>query len=58
MINKKDPLAEELLKVMLKIKAKTRFHEVKGTYRMRAWMVPPKSDKKEASADLFGRQGR
>ena len=58
MINKKDPLAEELLKIVRKIKAKTKLHEVKGTYRMRAWMVPAKKNDKDSSADLFGRQGR
>ena len=49
-IPRSDPLTEELIKLVQKIQKKTRMHQHKGTYRLRAWIVP------EGSRP-FGRQG-
>ena len=57
-INTRDPLAKELLEIVKRIKQKTKLHEVRGTCRMRAWLVPDsKSDDKKASG-FFARPGR
>ena len=48
----KDPVAQKILKLVETVRLKTKMYEHKGTYRMRAWLVPP-----GANADLFGRRG-
>ena len=56
LIDKKDKLAAEILELVRRVKRKTKVYEHKGTYRMRAWMLP--GDKaKNGSAAPFGRQG-
>ena len=50
-IDRRDPLANQILELVRKVKAKTRIHEHKGTYRMRAWLMPEKAQ------GPFGRQG-
>ena len=54
-IDRRDPVASEIIKLVQKAKMKTKVHEHKGTYRMRAWLIPPKSTNDEAAP--FGRQG-
>ena len=54
-IDKKDPLASEIIRLVRQAKIKTKVHEHKGTYRMRAWLIPPKGANDEAAP--FGRQG-
>ena len=49
-IPRSDPLTKELIKMVQKIQIKTRMHQHKGTYRLRAWIVPEDSRP-------FGRQG-
>ena len=44
-IDRRDPVAEEILKLVRRAKLKTKVHEHKGTYRMRAWLMPPKVEK-------------
>ena len=39
-INRKDDLAEEILELVRRAKKKTMIHKHKGTYRMRAWLIP------------------
>ena len=55
-IDKKDEVAAEILALVRRAKKKTKLYEHKGTYRMRAWMLP--GDKaKNGPASPFGRQG-
>ena len=50
-IDRRDPIADEILSLVRKVKMKTKIHEHKGTYRMRAWLMP-----ESASPAPFGRQ--
>ena len=54
-ISKKDPLASEILDLVQRVRAKTKVHEHKGTYRMRAWLIPQGSAKSKPAP--FGRPG-
>ena len=61
-MDRRDPLADELIKIIKKVRQKTQMYEHKGTYRLRAWMVPgDELDEEPAlpkgSARPFGRQG-
>ena len=58
-IDRRDPLAEQIITLIQKVKKKTRIYEHRGTYRMRAWMIPdgPAGDKTIAKASPFVRQG-
>ena len=53
-ISKKDPIASQILELVERAQAKTKVHEHKGTYRMRAWLIPENQKSKPAP---FGRQG-
>ena len=62
-IDRKDPVAKDLIKLAQKAKAKTRMYQSKGTYRIRAWMVPGGESEEEDSqpkgkAAPFGRPGK
>ena len=62
MIDRKDPVAKEMVELARKAKEKTRMYQHKGTYRVRAWMVPggekvEESSKPKGKAAPFGRQG-
>ena len=50
-IDRKDPIAQEIIRLVQKAKLKTKVHEHKGTYRMRAWLMF-----ESASPAPFGRQ--
>ena len=52
-ISKKDGLAEEILELVRRAKKKTRIHKHKGTYRMRAWLVPEGGQPLEVIAALL-----
>ena len=61
-IDRRDPVADQLVALVRKAKAKTRMYEHRGTYRMRAWMIPGDGTQEEAakskgSVRPFGRQG-
>ena len=58
-IDRRDPLAEKILELVRQVKRKTRMYEHRGTYRMRAWLIPdgPAGDKTIAKASPFVRQG-
>ena len=58
-INRDDPLAEKLLKIVRRIKKKVMMHEHKGTYRVRAWLLPSENveDNRKGNANPFGWQG-
>ena len=61
-IDRKDPVAKEMVELARKAREKTRMYQHKGTYRVRAWMVPGGDDVDEKSAPKgkaapFGRQG-
>ena len=56
-LDRKDPITDGILKLVAKVKLKTRMYQHKGTYRIRAWIIPEGDDTGRA-ADLFGRQGR
>ena len=53
-ISKKDPIAGQILELVERAQAKTKVHEHKGTYRMRAWLIPESQKDKLAPC---GRQG-
>ena len=58
-IDKADPLADQILSLVKKVQKKTKIYNHKGTYRMRAWMIPGKDEPiapAKGSAP-FGRQG-
>ena len=58
LIDKRDPIAIEILNLVQKAKRKTKLYEHKGTYRLRAWMVPGnQTEKNIVSTGPFGRQG-
>ena len=52
-IDSRDPIAQKVLKMIQTIKNRTTVYEHKGTYRMRAWMMPAS----QGSGAPFGRQG-
>ena len=54
-IDRRDPVAEEIIKLVRKVKMKTKMHEHRGTYRMRAWLMPEKTEK--GGKAPFHRQG-
>ena len=61
-IDKKDPVAAQMVELAKKAQQKTKMYQHKGTYRVRAWMVPGGEDKTEDAkpkgrAAPFGRQG-
>ena len=58
-IDRRDPVAAELLKLVEKAKMRTKMYQHRGTYRIRAWILPEgaKVDK-EGSPGPFGRPGR
>ena len=64
MIDRRDPVADEMVKLAQKTQQKTKMYQHKGTYRVRAWMVPggcadekPTAPKGKAASAPFGRQG-
>ena len=63
LIDRADPLAEQIVKLVQKVTKKTKVYEHKGTYRLRAWMIPGKDgaadvDKTgKAAVPTFGRPG-
>ena len=59
LIDKRDPLAEEILKLVRKVRRRTKLYEHKGTYRMRAWILPENAEVKKGAVSQapFGRQG-
>ena len=54
-IDRRDPLAQQIMDLVEKVKMKTKIHEHKGTYRMRAWLIPQGAKALEPDAP-FGRQ--
>ena len=63
-IDRKDPVAKEMVRLAQQAKEKTRMYQHKGTYRVRAWMVPGGENDEEtarprgkAATAPFGRQG-
>ena len=61
-IDKKDPVAAQMVELAKKAQQKTKMYQHKGPYRVRAWMVPGGEDKTEdakqkGKAAPFGRQG-
>ena len=61
-IDRRDPVADQIIALVRKAKAKTKMYEHRGTYRMRAWMIPGDETPVEAANDKgivrpFGRQG-
>ena len=61
-IDRRDPVASEMIKMAQKAQKKTKMYQHKGTYRVRAWMVPgeennKKTDMPKGDAAPFGRQG-
>ena len=54
-IDRRDPLADQIMDLVSKVKLKTKIHEHKGTYRMRAWLIRKDAKTNEPTAP-FGRQ--
>ena len=63
LIDRSDPLAEEIVRLVQRVKRKTKVYEHKGTYRLRAWMIPGKEEAHDdgktskVAAPTFGRLG-
>ena len=63
-ISRSDPVVEEILALVRKARKKTKVHQYKGTYRMRAWLIPEGAQENQQKADSkgssrpFGRPGR
>ena len=59
-LDRRDPAAAEIVKLIQRATMKTRMYQHKGTYRMRAWLVPEGKKKEDLikNAGPFGRQGR
>ena len=57
LINMKDDVANENLELVRKAKKKTKVHKHRGTYRMRAWLIPEGGTTKKSNGRPFGRQG-
>ena len=55
-IPRSDPITQKIIELVRKAQGKTKMHMHKGTYRIRAWMVPEKVSTKGQSRP-FGRQG-
>ena len=60
LIDKRDELAEEILQLVRRAQKKTKLHEHRGTYRMRAWILPGEvaENRGVRGKTPFGRQGR
>ena len=56
-IDKSDELADAILKLVRQVKKKTKMYQHKGTYRMRAWLIP-EGQKAIGDNGPFGRPGR
>ena len=54
-IPRSDPLAEKMIQMVQSIQNKTKMHAHKGTYRLRAWLVPENKSAKGLKRP-FGRQ--
>ena len=54
-IDRKDPVAQKIIELVEEAKLKTKIHEHRGTYRMRAWLTPENGAVE--STGPFGRQG-
>ena len=59
-IDKSDPIAAEILQLVRKIRKKTPMYLDRGTYRMRAWIVPENANLSECAPNAapFGGQGK
>ena len=59
LLDKRDPVVEEILRLVKLVKKKTKLYEHKGTYRMRAWLLPGNynGDSRARGESPFGRQG-
>ena len=57
LIDQRDELAAAILELVRKAKKKTKVHKHKGTYRMRAWLLPEEGTTKRPNSRPFGRQG-
>ena len=60
-IDGKDPVVPDIIKLVQRATEKVKMYEHKGTYRIRAWLLPGDSTKKIQGASRstpFGRQGR
>ena len=59
-LDRRDPVAAEMVKLMQKATMKTKLYQHRGTYRMRAWVVPETAQKSDLVKNTgpFGRQGR
>ena len=54
-IPRSDPVTQEIIRLVQKAKGKTKMHSHKGTYRMRAWLIPEEPPAKGPRP--FGRPG-
>ena len=64
LIDRRDPLVPEILRLVRMVQLKTKLYEHRGTYRMRAWMIPGEDGEQRGTittakrdAAPFGRQG-
>ena len=61
-IDRKDPVAAQMVELAKRAQQKTKMYQHKGTYRVRAWMMPggdgeERKPRGKAANAPFGRQG-
>ena len=56
-IDRRDEVADAILKLVRQATKKVKMYQHKGTYRMRAWLIPEGSSVGESKGP-FGRPGR
>ena len=56
-IDRRDEVADAIMKLVRQAKRKTKMYQHKGTYRMRAWLMP-EGESKVGSKGPFQRPGR
>ena len=57
LLDKRDEAAQKILELVKQVKRKTKLYEHKGTYRMRAWLLPGDAGEGGIQQAPFGRQG-
>ena len=63
LIDRSDPIAQQIVTLVQKVRKKTKVYEHKGTYRLRAWMIPgdeeptEEESNRDGPAPTFGRLG-
>ena len=65
LLDRRDPLVPAIIRLVQQVQNKTKMYEHRGTYRIRAWMIPGEDGEQRSTINNgkkdsapFGRQGR